>query len=57
VLAVLAAFERALKENPKLVEAHVGVGEVHRRGGDYLTAHRSFEHATALAPPRGVTAE
>lgn len=46
----LAAFERALKENPKLVEAHVGVGQVHRREGDYPTAHRSFEHATALAP-------
>ena len=46
----LAAFEMALKENPNLVEAHMGVGEIFRERGDYRKANRSYRRAASLSP-------
>lgn len=46
----LAAFETALEENPKLLDAHMGIGDIHRERGDYDRASRSYQVAAQVAP-------
>ncbi len=46
----LEAFSAALQDNPNLVEAHMGMGEIFREQGDYRLANRSYRHAARLAP-------
>ena len=46
----LEAFSLALQDNPRLVEAHMGIGDVYRVRQDYRTASQSYEKAVALAP-------
>lgn len=48
--SALAAFTLAIEENPRLTEAHMGVGDVHRQRGDYEAASRAYEQATRLQP-------
>jgi tetratricopeptide (TPR) repeat protein len=48
--AALAAFNAALKENPSLVEAQMGVGDIYRQKGDYQSAADAYEKATVVAP-------
>ena len=45
-----ASFGLALEENPKLVDAHVGMGWIYHDWGRDVLAHRSFETATGLDP-------
>ena len=46
----LYAFEAALSENPRLIEAHMGIGDILRERGDYGQASRSYHQATVLNP-------
>lgn len=46
----LAAFTAALKENPRLVEAQMGIGDIYRKRGDYENAGVAYESATKLDP-------
>ena len=46
----LEEFNRALEENPLLMEAHMGMGDVHRGRKDYQTAGVAYERAAELAP-------
>lgn len=46
----LAAFAAALKENPRLVEAQMGIGDIYRKRGDYQSASVAYESATKVAP-------
>lgn len=48
--AALAAFGLALEENPRVVEAHMGMGNVYQQLGDYRKAAASFERATQIDP-------
>lgn len=48
--SALTAFTLAIESNPRLTEAHMGVGDVHRQRGDYETASKSYEEATRLQP-------
>lgn len=48
--AALAAFERVLDENPRQVQAHIGVGDVHEARGDYGQAAERYAIAKALDP-------
>ncbi len=44
--SALAAFNLALEENPRLVEAHKGIGDIYRQRGDYERAAEAYEQAT-----------
>jgi tetratricopeptide (TPR) repeat protein len=46
--SALASFGLALEENPKLVDAHVGMGHIYRERGDYALARRSYENAADI---------
>lgn len=46
--SALAAFGLALIENPRLIEAHMGMGDIYLKRDDYPKAHRSYESAVAL---------
>ena len=46
----LVAFESALKDNPALYEAHLGIGDILRERGDYAVASRSYQQAATIAP-------
>lgn len=48
--SALQAFTLAIEENPRLTEAHMGVGDVHRQRGDYESASEAYEEATRLQP-------
>ena len=48
--SALAAFNLALEENPRLVEAHKGIGNIYRRRGDYERASRAYKQATIINP-------
>jgi len=46
----LAAFERAISENPKLTEAHMGMGDVFRQQEDYGQASAAYRSAILTDP-------
>lgn len=46
----LQEFERALAENPSLVKAHLGIGEIYEVRGDYNRAAEAYEGARRIAP-------
>jgi len=48
--SALAAFGLALEENPKLVDAHVGMGDIYRHRHEYDRAEAAYERATIVAP-------
>jgi len=48
--AALALFEQAIAENPKLLDAYLSMGDIHRNRGDYEKAADQYEKATMVAP-------
>ncbi len=48
--SALAAFTLAIEENPRLTDAHMGVGDVQRQRGNYGEAKSAYEEATRLSP-------
>lgn len=48
--SALAAFNLAIEENPRMTEAHMGVGDIYRQKGDYAKASESYEEAARLQP-------
>ncbi len=48
--SALAAFGMALESNPRLVQAHLGMGHIYRKRGDLEFARRAFERATVVGP-------
>jgi len=48
--AALAAFEMVLDDNPRQVDAHIGVGDVYEVKGDYETAAEKYKTAKQLDP-------
>ncbi|HEX7010193.1 MAG TPA: tetratricopeptide repeat protein [Phycisphaeraceae bacterium] len=48
--SALAAFGLALEENPRLLEAHLGMGHIYRSRGDYDLASRAYERAVETDP-------
>lgn len=48
--SALVKFEQAIVENPKLVEAYIGAGQIYHGQGDYEIAEAKFEQATRYAP-------
>lgn len=48
--SALRAFEMALEDNPNLVEAHVGIGEIQEERGDYEAAAVKYDTARTLDP-------
>lgn len=52
----LAEFEKAIAINPKLTTAYMGVGDIHRKHGDYARAEESY-HQAAQVEPRSFDAQ
>jgi len=48
--SALAAFGMALEENPRLYDAHVGMGKIYIRRGDYQLASNAYERAVEIDP-------
>ena len=48
--SALAAFGLALEENPRLYEAHVGMGSIYIERGDYQLASNAYERAVEIDP-------
>ncbi|XAM00532.1 tetratricopeptide repeat protein [Phycisphaeraceae bacterium D3-23] len=46
--SAFAAFGLALEENPRVVEAHLGIGDIYKERGDYERASPRYEMAAAL---------
>lgn len=46
----LRAFTRAIEQNPRLVEAHMGLGAIHRKLGSLVEASNAYRIAAELAP-------
>jgi len=46
----LAEFERAIAINPRLTTAYVGMGEIHKKSGDYAQAERAYGKAAEVEP-------
>ena len=46
----LAEFGLALEDNPDLIEAHMGMGDVYRELGNYELAKRAYKRATKIDP-------
>lgn len=46
----LAAFERAIAENPQLVPAYMAAGDLYREKGDHSMAQKRYEAASILDP-------
>lgn len=46
--SAFAAFGLALEENPRIVEAHLGIGEIYKERGDYQRASYRYEMAAAI---------
>ncbi len=49
-MSALAAFEMALEVNPRLMRAHLGIGDIHHVQGDYETAAKSYQTAVNIEP-------
>jgi len=50
VEAALELLETAIRENPDLIEAHLAIGDIHRKKGDYERAVLAYERATIVDP-------
>lgn len=48
--SALAKFGLALEENPDLIDAHKGMGNIWRQRGDYTKAKLSYQTATNINP-------
>lgn len=48
--SALVAFAQALEENPRMTEAHVGIGMVYKQRGNLDLASRAFERAVETNP-------
>lgn len=48
--SAFARFGQALLENPRIVEAHLGIGDIYKERGDYDKASVRFELAAAIEP-------
>ncbi|MEX0655036.1 MAG: tetratricopeptide repeat protein [Phycisphaeraceae bacterium] len=48
--SALAAFGMALEENPRLTEAHMGMGDIYLDRGNYELAEPAYERATEVEP-------
>ncbi len=48
--SAFARFGQALLENPRIVDAHLGIGDIYKDRGDYDKASVRFELAAAIEP-------
>jgi len=48
--SAFAMFGQALLENPRVVGAHIGIGDIYKERGDYDRASVRFELAAAIEP-------
>lgn len=48
--AALIAFEKALEENPRATQAHIGIGDIYEVKGDYQAAAQKYATAKAIEP-------
>jgi len=48
--SALAALSLALEVNPKLIEAHMSMGDIYRQNGDIDLARKRYEEAAAIEP-------
>lgn len=48
--AALPLFEQAIRENPKLLDAHLGIGQIYHKKGDFHAAAQAYEQAAQIAP-------
>jgi tetratricopeptide (TPR) repeat protein len=48
--SAFAMFGQALLENPRVVDAHIGIGDIYKDRGDYDKASVRFELAAAIEP-------
>ena len=48
--SALAEFGLALEKNPRLTEAHMGIGNIFRQRGNYERASRRYERVTEIEP-------
>lgn len=48
--SALAAFGLAIEENPRLIEAHMGMGHIYRERDDFSKAKRSYRNAADIEP-------
>lgn len=48
--SAFAMFGQALLENPRVVGAHIGIGDIYKERGDYDKASVRFELAAAIEP-------
>jgi tetratricopeptide (TPR) repeat protein len=48
--SALASFGLALEVNPRVTQAHMGMGHIYRERGDYEKASRRYEKVTELEP-------
>ena len=48
--SAFAMFGQALLENPRVVNAHIGIGDIYKDRGDYDKASVRFELAAAIEP-------
>lgn len=48
--SAFARFGQALLENPRVVDAHLGIGDIYKERGDYDKASIRFELAAAIEP-------
>lgn len=48
--AALESFGLALEQNPRLLEAQMGIGGIYRQRGDYQQAETAYLRATEIAP-------
>lgn len=48
--SALAKFGLALEENPRLIQAQMGMGNIWRKRGDYTKARSAYETATKIDP-------
>lgn len=46
----LETLRLAVAENPRLTEAHLGMGAIHHEQGDYEAARRRYETASSIEP-------
>jgi tetratricopeptide (TPR) repeat protein len=50
VASALELLNTAIRENPDLIEAHLAIGDIHRKQGDYERAVLAYERATIVDP-------
>ena len=48
--SAFAMFGQALLENPRVVDAHMGIGDIYKKRGDYDKASVRFELSAAIDP-------